>query len=254
MRYRLLLIFLLLVTSLESCSASVKKYSIQVVAEYNHDRSAYTQGLFFYDSKFYESTGVNGQSSFREVDLKTGKVLKKMDFSPRYFVEGSSILGDNLYVLTWESYLVFVYDAKTLQYKKAYNYPRQGWGLTTDGKQLIASDGSDKIYFMDSNLSVKKQIKVTKDGSPVRYLNELEWIDGKIWANVYTTDYILIINPNTGVVEGEIDCRNLLPKKLRDENTDVLNGIAYNPKDGKIYITGKNWPRLYEIKLVVKPN
>ncbi len=240
---------LLLLAVIACGSSPVKKYRVEVVAEYPHDTESYTQGLFFHGGALYESTGLNGKSTFREVDIESGRALRRLDFSPRYFAEGSVILGDNLYILTWESRLAFVYDAATLQYKSAWSYPRAGWGLTTDGKSLIASDGSDKLYFMDASFSVKRELKVTLDGRPVRLLNELEWIDGRVWANVYTTDKIVIINPKSGIVEAEIDCTGLLPDKLRSENTDVLNGIAFNPENGKIYLTGKNWPKMYEIRL-----
>lgn len=238
---------------LVACSASpVKRYGIEVVAEYPHDTDSYTQGLFFHGGNLYESTGLHGKSTFRIVDIKTGKALKKIDFSPRYFGEGSVILGDNVYILTWDTNVAFVYDAKTLKFKSGWSYPREGWGITTDGKQLIASDGSDRLFFMDESFKLQRTVNVTMDGRPVRLINELEWIDGKVWANVYTTDKIVIINPNTGVVEGEIDCTGLLPRSLRSPDTDVLNGIAYEAESGKIYLTGKNWPRLYEVRIVLK--
>jgi len=238
---------------LSSCAdASVKEYRLEVVAEYPHDTGSYTQGLFFDDGKMYESTGQHGKSTFRQVELSTGKALRKLDFDSTYFVEGSVMFEGNLYVLTWESRVAFIYDAETLEYKSAWKYPREGWGLTTDGKRLIASDGSANLYFLDRNLAQKEKVLVTLDGRPVRWLNELEYIDGKVWANVYTTDEIVIINPKNGKVEGVIDCKGLLPKSLRTRDTDVLNGIAYNPEDGKIYLTGKNWPRLYEVRLVEK--
>ena len=157
---------------------------------------------------------------------------------------------DNLYVLTWETRAAFVYDAKTLEFKTSWKYPREGWGITTDGKQLIASDGSSMLYFMDENFKVERKVVVKYEGRPVRWLNELEYIDGKIWANVYTSDEILIINPKDGTVEGLVDCRGLLPKSLYTSDTDVLNGIAYDAGTDRIYLTGKNWPKLYEIKLV----
>ena len=233
-----------------SCSGNEPVYySVEVVAEYPHDTESYTQGLFFEDGVMYESTGLKGKSSFRCVDIPSGKALKRMDFDKRYFVEGSVILGDNLYILTWESRVIFIYDAATLEYRSTWKYPREGWGLTTDGKHLIASDGSSSIYFMDEKFDVKRKLNVTLSGRPVKYLNELEWIDGRIWANVYTTDQIVIISPKDGVVEGIVDCPGLMPRKLRSIETDVLNGIAYNPEDGKIYLTGKNWPRMYEVRL-----
>ena len=236
-----------------SCSdAKVREYKLNVVAEYPHDVSSYTQGLFFHDGQMYESTGQFGESTFRKVDLQSGKPLRRLDFSDEYFVEGSVMLEGNLYILTWTNRKAFIYDAETLEYKSTWTYPREGWGITTDGKRLIASDGSANLYFMDKNFAVEKKVTVKLDGRPVRYLNELEYIDGKIWANVYTTDTIVIINPKDGRVEGMIDCTGLLPKKLYKPSTDVLNGIAYDRTTDRVYLTGKNWPKLYEIRLVEK--
>lgn len=236
---------------LVSCAEpAVKEYTLEVVAEYPHDTESYTQGLFFDQGQMYESTGVHGKSTFRKVDLETGKALQRLDFDKKYFVEGSVMWKGNLYILTWESRLAFVYDAETLEYKSTWKYPREGWGITTDGKNLIASDGSANIYFMDENFALDRKILVRLDERPVRFLNELEYIDGKIWANVYTSNEIVIINPKDGKVQGVIDCRGLLPSHLRTDTTDVLNGIAYDEKTGKIYLTGKNWPRLYEVRLV----
>jgi glutamine cyclotransferase len=235
-----------------ACEAKVKEYKVNVVKEYPHDTNSYTQGLFFHNGDLYESTGQYGSSTFRKVDLATGEALEKLDFNRKYFVEGSVVLGDNLYILTWESKVAFIYDAKTLEYKATYSYPREGWGLTTDGKQLIASDGSARLYFLDGEYKLQRSVEVMLDGRPVRYLNELEYIDGRIWANVYTTDLIVIINPSTGAVEATVDCTGLLPTKLRDRRTDVLNGIAFDPVSRKTYLTGKYWKRLYEIELVEK--
>ena len=186
------------------------------------------------------------------MDLETGKAVKRQDFNDKYFVEGSVVMGDDLYVLTWETRVAFKYDAATLEYKSSWSYPREGWGITTDGKQLIASDGSSTLFFMDADFATKRRLVVKYEDRPVRWLNELEYIDGKIWANVYTSDEIVIINPKDGRVEGLIDCRGLLPDRLRKPDTDVLNGIAFNPETGKIYLTGKNWPKLYEVRLVEK--
>lgn len=234
------------------CDAKVKEYKVQVVKEYPHDTNSYTQGLFFHNGQMYESTGQYGQSTFRVVDMETGKPLQKLDFNRKYFAEGSVVLGDNLYILTWQSKVAFIYDANTLEYKASYTYPREGWGITTDGKQLIASDGSSRLYFLSEDYKLLNSVEVTMNGRPIRFLNELEYIDGKVWANVYTTDLIVIIDPASGEVEATIDCTGLLPKELRETKTDVLNGIAYNPDDGKIYLTGKYWKRLYEVKLVEK--
>lgn len=248
---KIILFAVSLLMGLSACSASgPRQYGIKVVREYPHDRSAYTQGLFFHKGELYESTGQCGSTSFLKVDLETGKALRKLDFDKKYFGEGSVILDDRMYMLTWTSRVAFVYDAETLKYIKTCSYPREGWGLTTDGKYLIASDGSSYLYFMDTSFQVKRKVKVSMNDRPVRLLNELEWVNGRIWANVYTTDMILIINPSSGKVEGVVDCGGLLPESLRRRDTDVLNGIAV--KDGRIFLTGKNWPKLYEILLVEK--
>lgn len=243
---------LLAVSASLRCSAQLKSYKVEVVREYPHDVTSYTQGLFFHDGQMYESTGVAGESTFRKVDMATGKPLRKLEFADRYFVEGSVVLGDNLYILTWHNNVAFVYDINTLEYRSTWSYPREGWGLTTDGRSLIASDGSSTLYFMTPEFKMERQVTVKLQGRPMRLLNELEYINGKIWANVYTSDMILIIDPATGKVEATVDCSGLLPESLRKPDTDVLNGIAYNPADGKLYLTGKNWPRLYEVKIVEK--
>lgn len=238
-----------LLCSILSCSAKVERYKVEVVNAYPHDTGSYTQGLFWHDGSLYESTGLNGKSTFRKVDLQSGQALTKLPFNKKYFVEGSVILGDKLYILTWTNKVIFIYDADTLEYRSTYSYPREGWGLTTDGKSLISSDGSSRIYFLTPELKFERSINVTLNGRAVRYLNELEWIDGRIWANVYTTDTIVIINSDTGAVEATVDCEGLLPERLRTPDTDVLNGIAVD-SEGRIFLTGKNWPELYEVKLV----
>ncbi len=251
---RLLHILLSAVLGLSLCTCSgaqVIGYGIRVQEEYPHDTGAYTQGLFFHDGVLYETTGQYGSSSLRTVDLKSGKPLTNQRFDRKYFGEGSAILGQDLYILTWTNKVVFRYDAATLKYKSTVSYPREGWGLTTDGKQLIASDGSANLYFMDADLKLLRRQQVTLNGRPLRNLNELEWIDGKVWANVYLTDLIVIIDPASGKVEATVNCAGLLPASLRTPDTDVLNGIAVDG-EGKIYITGKNWPRLYQIELVKK--
>lgn len=247
---RLLYIFLMPMILVSCAEAGVREYGIEVVSSYPHDTDSYTQGLFIHDGQMYESTGVKGKSTFRKIDLQTGKALRRLDFDRKYFVEGSVIFSDELFILTWESRVAFIYDANTLEYKSSWKYPREGWGITTDGKQLIASDGSSYLYFMNEKFAVDRKLMVTLEGRPVRFLNELEYIDGKVWANVYMTDEIVIIDPKDGEVEGVIDCRGLLPRSMRTPDTDVLNGIAYDSDNGKIYLTGKNWPKLYEVRLV----
>ena len=243
-------ILLTLTVLLSACTqAQVKEYGVKVVKEYPHRTDAYTQGLFFHEGTLYETTGQYGESSIRTVNLTTGEPIEIKKLNRKYFGEGSVILDGTLYVLTWTNKLAFRYDAATLTYRSTVSYPREGWGLTTDGKQLIASDGSANLFFLDKEMRVQRKQPVTLNGRPLRNLNELEWIDGKVWANVYTTDNIVIINPKDGKVEGLIDCKGLLPDRLRTPDTDVLNGIAIDAA-GHLYLTGKNWPRLFQIELI----
>ena len=234
-----------------ACSAGPRDYRATVLESYPHDHSAYTQGLFFQNDTLYETTGQYGESSLRKLDLKSGKVLEKVNFSRKYFAEGSCVLDGKLYILTWTSKVAFVYDAQTLKYEATWSYPREGWGLTTDGELLYASDGSNKIYVLSSDFKLQRTIFVSLEGRPLRFLNELEWIDGKIWANVYTTDMLVVIDPADGKVEARIDCSGLLPVNQRTPDTDVLNGIAVNSK-GEIFLTGKNWPKLFKVKISKK--
>lgn len=244
---------LLLALFLPSCRGQeLKRYKIEIVKEYPHDENAYTQGLFFHNGFLYESTGGYGESTFRLTEISSGKSSRKLDFASKYFVEGSVILENEIFILTWTNKAAFVYDAQTLEYKATFSYPREGWGLTTDGKSLIASDGSARLFFMDKQFRTLKVVNVKLNGKPVTNINELEYVEGKIWANVYMSDIILIIDPESGKVEATIDCTGLLPERLRDEKTDVLNGIAFNPQTKKVYLTGKYWKRLYEIKLIEK--
>ena len=241
-------IFLVLLCALPltACSASaqnVKTYGYKVEEALPHDVASYTQGLFFHDGELYESAGQYGESSFRKVDLRSGRVLKRLNFEGRYFAEGSCVLGDKLYVLTWQEKECFVYDIKTWNRIGTLRYLGEGWGLTTDGKSLIMSDGTSTITFRNPDTFVtERSITVTLRGQNVLYLNELEYIKGEIWANVYGTDQIVRIDPATGI----------LPQSLRKPRTDVLNGIAFDPRSGGIYVTGKNWPKLYRITLVEK--
>lgn len=251
--FRFFLIPLLLAFCSDALSAEkTRQYRAVVVREYPHDVTSYTQGLFFEDGQMYESTGGNGSSTFRKVELSSGRALRRLDFGKKYFVEGSVVLGNDLYILTWTNRVAFRYSYPELGYEATYSYGRQGWGLTTDGEHLIASDGSSKLYFMTPDLKTVSEIQVMLHGRPLNLLNELEYIDGKIWANVYTSDMIVIIEPSDGTVEAVIDCSGLLPDRLRTADTDVLNGIAYDSVTGRIYVTGKNWPRLYEIRIEEK--
>ncbi|MBE6245639.1 MAG: glutaminyl-peptide cyclotransferase [Bacteroidales bacterium] len=229
-----------------------KRHKVKVLAEYPHDTKSFTQGLFFYDGYMWETTGQKGESCLNMLDYKTGKWKRKWKFNSRYFIEGSCVVNDRFFILTWEEHTCFVFSLKNPENKLKEigraSYPTEGWGLTTDGKRLIMSDGSSSLYFRDpGSFYCNSTLKVTLDGKPLPYLNELEWIKGKIWANVYTTDDIVIIDPETGVVTDVIDCKGILPEKLTTKATDVLNGIAFDPSDGSVYVTGKYWPRLYKI-------
>ncbi len=233
-----------------------KRSKVKVLAEYPHSRLSYTQGLFFHNGVMYESCGQYGHSNFKIVDYKTGKVLRQWNFKRKYFLEGACAFGDNVYILTWQEKMCFVYSLPPVKrvtdndFKQigVATYKTEGWGITTDGKELIMSDGSYNLYFLDpQSFYPRRTLRVTIDGKPLYYINELEYIEGKIWANVYTSDYIVIIDPQSGVVERIINCEGILPDNLKSSGTDVLNGIAYNPEDGSIYITGKYWPRLYKI-------
>ncbi len=234
----------------DASAQKVKNYRIQVLDSHPHDVSAYTQGLFFHNGDLYETTGQYGESSIRKVDLVSGRPINYVSINKKYFVEGSCVLDGKMYVLTWMENVCFVYDISTLKKICELRNPREGWGITTDGKSLIMSDGSTKIYYLDPlTFMEQKSIEVTLNGKKINMINELEFIDGKIWANVYTTDTIIIIDPSNGVVEGIVDCRNLLPYAMRRPNTDVLNGIAWNGKDQSIYLTGKNWPKIFKVNL-----
>lgn len=229
------------------------RYEIASKEEIRHDLSAYTQGLFFHEGKLYESTGQYGESSFREVDPATGKVLRKEELGQEYFGEGSCVFDGRAYILSWYEGKCFVYDIRTFVKLAEFGYQGQGWGLTTDGRSLIMSDGSPKLSFRDPLTFIEQRTLTVRDGErEVQYINELEYIDGKIWANIYGLDEIYIIDPVSGQVTGKLDCRGLLDARYRTSAVDVLNGIAWNPEDGSIYLTGKYWPRMYKVTVKEK--
>ncbi len=234
-----------------SVPAEPKAYTYRIKAVYPHADTAYTQGLQYADGILWEGTGQYGQSALRKTDLATGRTEELARLPRTEFGEGIALLGGRLYQLTWQSNKAYVYDAATGARLREFRYPGEGWGLTTDGERLYLSDGTATIHTLDPETFRRgKRITVTCQGAPVRWLNELEWIDGRIWANVYTTDSIVIINPETGVVEGIVDLTGLLPDKDRTALTDVLNGIARDPETGRIFVTGKNWPKLFEIEII----
>lgn len=226
-------------------------YTYEVVAEYPHSRSSYTQGLQFVDGELWEGTGEYGDSQILRTDIATGKALQSQANPKDEFGEGITILGDKIYQLTWTNGKMHIYDRKTLKKVATHTYKGEGWGLTSDGAKLYMSDGTSNIRVLDpESLKVERYIGVTARGESISYLNELEWIEGKIWANIYTTNQIAIINPKDGVVEGVIDLTGILPEKEHDNRTDVLNGIAYDKATKRIFVTGKNWSKLFEIKLI----
>ena len=226
-------------------------YGYEIVHTYPHDPLAFTQGLFYLNGFLYEGTGMPDQSSIRKVRLETGEVLQKRDLSGDYFGEGIVNWKDRLIELTWTTEVGFVYDLNTFAPLRQFQYKGEGWGLTQDGKRIIMSDGTAQLRFWDpETLQETGRITVTADGEPVAKLNELEWVKGEIYANVWETDRIARINPSSGKVVGWIDCAGLLPNADRTGNEDVLNGIAYDAKANRLFVTGKRWPKLFEIRLV----
>ena len=238
-----------------SCAPSQKvaRYTLKVEKEYPHDTLSYTQGLFFDGDRLFESAGQYGESRLMEVDLVTGTPIRELALEKKIFAEGSCTIEDDIYMLTWLEGICLLFDKNSFERKGEFVNKRQGWGLTTDGSLLVMSDGSAQLYFVSpKTFTVLRSVTVRKNGKSVNYLNELEYIDGKIWANIYLKDEIVIIDPESGDVEGVIDCKGLLPSDRRTHRTDVLNGIAYKPETGEIFLTGKYWPTLYRITLVEK--
>lgn len=263
-----LLILLVLGTMLLSCSkdfgstntsnpSPAKNYTYEIVNTYPHDPDAFTQGLVYYDDNLYEGTGITGESTLRFVDLETGTVLRKRDIgqSPtgNYFGEGVTIFRDTVYQLTWQAQVGFKYNKNTFDSLGEFNYSTQGWGLTHNGANLIMSDGTHSVFFLDpSDFRVVKIIEVTDTAGPVVRLNELEYINGEIYANVWLTKKIARISPATGNVTGWIDLTELvyLVDSLSIPDIDVLNGIAYDEANDRLFVTGKYWPSLFEINLI----
>ena len=224
--------------------------SYAVVNTFPHDTGSYTQGLLFYNGELYEGTGLEGRSKLMKVDLKTGKALQSISIDPKLFGEGVVILHDTVYQLTWQNKLALVYSLKDFKKIKEVPMKPDGWGLTTDGTQLIASDGTSTLYFYEpSTLRLIRTQDVTEGGGPATNLNELEYINGFIYANQYQEANIFKINPTTGEIVAKIDLTNLWNQvKTADPNAEVPNGIAYDDKTGKVYVTGKLWPSVYEVK------
>ena len=221
----------------------------RIVNKYPHDPDAFTQGLVYHDGFLYEGTGIDGKSSVRKVELTTGKVVDKKNLPSGYFGEGIVIWKDKLIQLTWRSRIGFVYDRATFRQILTFTYSREGWGITHDGKRLIMSDGSSSLFFWDPDTFHETgELKVTDKGRPISDLNELEYVRGEIYANVWNTDRIARISPATGRVLGWIDLPGLVPG-ISPSQGNVLNGIAYDAKQNRLFVTGKNWPKLFEIQV-----
>lgn len=231
----------------------VPHYKVEVVHAYRHDTSAFTQGLLFHEGVLYESTGLEGHSTLRRVALESGAVEKKTEMSPTVFAEGLTLVGDKLYQITWRNGQGYVYDLNTFALQKTFNYSGEGWGLATDGKLIYMSDGTNTIRVLDPNDSLKviRKFAVYNGVRPVMRLNELEMVEGELYANIWQEDIIVRIDPATGKVIGIIDLRDLMKPEERTATMDVLNGIAYDPATKRLWLTGKNWPTLFEVQ--VKP-
>lgn len=233
--------------------AAAPTYRYRVVNVYPHDNTAFTQGLVYDGGYLYESTGRHGFSSLRKVELETGSVLKSHELSAEYFGEGITMFEDRIYQLTWQSYTGFVYDKESFSFIENFYYSTEGWGITHDGKHFIVSDGSAVLYFWDINTFEEvRQIEVHSESGPVNNLNELEYIEGEIFANVLPTDRIVRIDPQTGEVTGWIDLAGLLGDERYNPQVDVLNGIAYDPARKRVFVTGKLWPKLFEIEVLAQ--
>lgn len=229
---------------------SVRSYSFRVVATIPHDTNAFTQGLEVYKGVFLETTGLNGKSSIRRVNMRTGAVIKREPLDAVYFGEGVTVLNDTAYMLTWLNQRCLVYDPVTLRQIREFRYAGEGWGITNDGRHLIMSNGTNVLTVIDpATSSIVRSISVSMQGSVVGQLNELEWIDGEIWANIWEAMRIVRIDPVTGNVVGVIDCTGILPDAERTASMDVFNGIAYDASTKAIYVTGKNWPKVFQIEL-----
>lgn len=247
----LFFIFLLPAASGFDADRAVPTESYRIVHVYPHDPTAFTQGLVFVNGMMYESTGLQGQSSLRMVDLASGHVLQQHDLPAKYFGEGLTDWQSNLIQLTWQSHLGFVYDRFSFRILRTFTYPWEGWGLTQDGKRLILSDGTSVLHLLDpSTFKPVGEIHVTAGGKPVMNLNELEYIHGEIYANVWETNRIARISPATGKVIEWIDLSGLRPPSVQQNDNAVLNGIAYDSQHDRLFVTGKLWPNLYEIKRV----
>lgn len=225
-------------------------YTYRILNKYPHDPAAFTQGLIFVDGVLYEGTGLNGQSSLRRVDLATGQVQQIVRLPQEYFGEGITLFDDKIYQLTWQSNTGFIYNATTFEPLGQFSYPTEGWGLTHNGQQLIMSDGTATLYFLDpATLTETRRISVQAEGQAVSQLNELEYINGEVWANIWKTEQVARIDPASGKVLGWVNLSGLLQPQDITQRIDVLNGIAYDAATERLFVTGKWWPLLFEIEV-----
>lgn len=226
-------------------------YTYKVINTYPHDRSAFTEGLVFEDGVLYEGTGLHGYSTLRRVELETGEILQSCELPSQFFGEGVTLYGNKIIQLTWQSHIGFVYDKYTFKLLQEFNYPDEGWGITHNGKHLIMSDGTETLHFLDPETFEEiSQIEVSANNIPVTRINELEYIQGEIYANIWQTERIARIDPLTGQVTGWIDLKGILSPEDNSETVDVLNGIAYDAENDRLFVTGKFWPKLFEIELI----
>ena len=236
-------------TPVSTVSSGAPELKWQVLGSFPHDPDAFTQGLLWHGGKLYESTGLEGQSTLRRLDLQSGSVEKKLDLPKQLFAEGLALANNKFYQLTWQNKLGLVYDLNFKPVGK-FSYTNEGWGLTFDGKSLIQSDGTDTLTWRDpKNFAAQKKVKVTWDGKPQKNLNELEWIGGKVWANIWQQDQIVVINPTTGKVESFLDLSNVISLAERGGQDNVLNGIAYDEANQRLFVTGKNWSKLFWLRV-----
>lgn len=244
----LLFVFLLIIIGSASALTGIDKLEYQILAKYQHDPEAFTQGLEIHANYLYEGTGLYGNSSLRKVEIKSGKILKKIKLGDEYFGEGITILNDKIYQLSWKEQTAFVYDLN-FNLLNTFKYQGEGWGLTNNGQQLIMSNGSEYIYFRNPDtFQIDKKIKVKINDQNLKNINELEYFNGFIYANIWQKDYIIKVDAENGVVKAYLDLSNILAPKYKN-NVDVLNGIAYDSQTESFLITGKLWPKIYKIKL-----
>ncbi len=232
-------------------NGTIRHYSYKIVSTYPHDARAFTQGLVFHDGYLYEGTGLYSQSSLRKVDLESGKILQQTDLATNYFGEGIAVFGNNIYQLTWLSKKGFIYTLNEFDSVGQFSYSTEGWGLTHDGNRFILSDGSATLQFLDTQtLQVTGTLHVVDDIGAQSNLNELEFVNGSVYANIWYTDWIVIIDPESGYITGRIDLSGLLSAEDITPDTNVLNGIAFDDQNQRLFVTGKRWPKLFEINLV----